>query len=470
MLFTSWDFFVFFLAILICYQLSPDRYKASIMLCGSYLFYGWWNWLYVPLLLFSTTVDFLVAKKIYALKSHRKRKFCLLFSIFINLFLLGYFKYYNFFLTNINELIGVEFALHNLILPIGISFYTFQTISYSVDVYQGKIKPQTNFKQFALYVSFFPQLIAGPIERASNLLPQLKSLKKASTEQIKKGLLLVSWGVFLKLVLADNLTNFVTNIFYGQSSFHAYIYFLAAFVFLIKLYADFMSYSEIARGISLFWGVNLSINFKRPFLARSLREFWQRWHITLTSWIGDYINKPLKERIKNTHLRKLIVVLVMTLVGIWHGAGWNFILYGFVQGVILWLWYPIANFIKSLVKIPPIINDFFGWLFMMLSVALVAPMFFITEWHVLITLIDNLFATQTVGLARTDGYIELTYALFAFLLLLTVSINDEFSYKSCYKKLLSQNNTLLSTVIISLVTLTLLMGNLHGEEFIYFAF
>jgi len=268
-----------------------------VLLIASYVFYGWWDWRFLSLIAFSTIADFIVGIKINSAKTKNARKCFLLISLIVNLGLLGFFKYFNFFIDSFKEsinLLGITLDTWtlNIILPVGISFYTFQTLSYSIDIYKGKIKPTNDFISFAVFVSFFPQLVAGPIERAGHLLPQFLKKRQFDYKSAITGISLISYGFFKKLVIADRLAIYVNSVFHDIENANTISLIFGIIFFSFQIYADFSGYSLIARGISKLFGFDLMINFNRPYLARNIPEFWRRWHISLSTWFRDYLYIP----------------------------------------------------------------------------------------------------------------------------------------------------------------------------------
>ena len=350
MLFNSIEFFIFSTIVFFTYWflLNKKLYLQNLfILISSYSFYAWWDWRFLFLILFSTCVDYICAKKIY---SHRKsylKKRYLSFSIIINIGILLYFKYFNFFVESwIDLMMKIGFSVENLrnfniILPVGISFYTFQTISYSLDVYYGKIKPSNNFISFASFVSFFPQLVAGPIERAKNLMPQILKKRIFKIQNIKAGLILIFWGLFKKIVIADSLGVYVDFIFNNYPVLNGGILFLGMIYFSFQLYCDFSGYSDIAIGSAKLLGFELISNFKYPFFSTNPVEFWNRWHISLSSWIRDYLYNPIAIfflRSFNHPFTKYVPhIITMLIIGFWHGANWTFVVFGLYWGLIVCL-------------------------------------------------------------------------------------------------------------------------------------
>jgi D-alanyl-lipoteichoic acid acyltransferase DltB (MBOAT superfamily) len=304
-----------------------------LVLIGSYIFYGWWDWRFLLLIILSTLVDFVIGKKISTSNYDKTKKQLLGISLAVNLGILGVFKYYNFFLDSLYDIIpGLKVVLGfntlDIILPVGISFYTFQTLSYTIDIYRGKLRPSKDFIAFAAFVSFFPQLVAGPIERASNLLPQFYTKRKFEYEHAVNGLRQILWGFFKKIVIADNCAEFANYIFDNSSDASGSTLILGAFFFAFQIYGDFSGYSDIAIGTSKLLGFDLMKNFAYPYFARDIAEFWRRWHISLSTWFRDYLYIPLGgSRVKDTlKIRNIFIIFIVS--GFWHGANWTFIVWG----------------------------------------------------------------------------------------------------------------------------------------------
>lgn len=341
MLFNSIIFFIFLFTVLpIFYLLKTKTWKNTFLLFASYFFYGYWDWRFCFLLAISTIIDYFIGKKLYSVEKKSFRKILLIASLAANLGILGFFKYFNFFVDSFDVLISnfgykLDFLHLNIILPVGISFYTFQTLSYTIDIYRRKIQPTSNFIDFALFVSFFPQLVAGPIERASNLLPQLNKVLKPSSDQIKKGIVLIVYGLFKKVLIGDAAGRIVDHIF-AQPEFYFSIELLSALIlFSIQIYADFSGYSNIARGLAKLLGIELMKNFEQPYLSSNITEFWRRWHISLSSWLKDYLYISLGGNRFNKYRTYLNLMITMLLGGLWHGASWNFVIWGGLHGLYL---------------------------------------------------------------------------------------------------------------------------------------
>ncbi|NRA92843.1 MAG: MBOAT family protein, partial [Psychroserpens sp.] len=320
MLFNSIDFAVFLPMVFVLYWWFAKyslKWQNIVLLVASYIFYGWWDWRFLSLILFSTLVDYVVGMSLNT-SSGSKRKWLLFTSVGVNIGLLMFFKYYNFFVDNFVTAFSffgatIEPSNLNIILPVGISFYTFQTLSYTIDIYRKKLQPTSDFIQFAAFVSFFPQLVAGPIERATHLLPQFKVKKIFDSNYAMSGIYLIIWGLFKKVVIADNCAFFVNQIFDG-SGFSSLELFLGAVLFGFQIYGDFSGYSDIAIGVARLFGFSLMVNFSFPYFSRDIAEFWRRWHISLSTWFRDYIYIPLggSRGEKGFQLRNVLIVFLVS--------------------------------------------------------------------------------------------------------------------------------------------------------------
>lgn len=337
MVFNSLEFFLFLPTVFILYWFVFNKHLKTqniLLLVSSYVFYGLWDWRFLSLILLSTLVDYVVGIKIFSLEKQSQRKLWLWVSVCFNIGLLGFFKYYNFFVDSWVDMVtffGYELKSTwtlRVILPVGISFYTFQTMSYSFDVYYKKLKPTTDFLSFAAFVSFFPQLVAGPIERASNLLTQILNKRKYNYDQSVSGLKLILWGLFKKVVIADSVGPIVDDIFANYSLYPASTLILGVTLFSFQVYADFSGYSDIAIGTAKLFGIELMSNFKFPHFSRNVAEYWQRWHVSLSTWFRHYVYIPLGgsrvSKIKS--IRNICIVFLLS--GFWHGANWTFIFWG----------------------------------------------------------------------------------------------------------------------------------------------
>lgn len=352
MLFNSFVFWGFFLLVLVAYRISPHRIQNRLLLVASYIFYGYWDWRFLSLILISTVTDFFIAQWLDSTSLDKRRKTYVTISIAANLTLLGFFKYYGFFATEFNDLltnIGFNSYLPILevVLPVGISFYTFQTISYTVDVYRRQTKPSKDFLDFALYVSFFPQLVAGPIERSHRLLPQVQKPRLVTPENIREGIYHIVFGLFKKVVVADNMAVIANRVFSQPvDALTATEVLIGTYAFAFQIYGDFSGYSSIAQGLARLLGFQLMWNFRMPYFSGSPSEFWQRWHISLSSWLRDYLYIPLGGNRHGKLQTARNLAVTMLLGGLWHGANWTFIVWGALHGFILVL-YRIFPFLGS---------------------------------------------------------------------------------------------------------------------------
>lgn len=336
MFFNSFEFLVFLPLVFFIYWgiLKQHLQAQNLFILGvSYVFYAWWDWRFLFLIILSSLIDFLVGKQISKKNKLKHQKYFLGLSVFVNLGLLGVFKYYDFFIASFCEAfleIGVNLNLTSLsiILPVGISFYTFQTMSYSIDIYRKRIEPAYNWISFFAFVSFFPQLVAGPIERASNLLPQFYKKRVFSQLQISHGLRQILWGLFKKIVIADTCANYVNYIFNHSTELSAISLILGAVFFAFQIYGDFSGYSDIALGTCRLLGFELMTNFKTPYFSRNIAEFWRRWHISLNTWFRDYVYIPLGGSQGGivTKIRNIFIIFLVS--GFWHGANWTYLIWG----------------------------------------------------------------------------------------------------------------------------------------------
>lgn len=317
------------------YFLAPAKYRWAVLLVASYYFYMSWNVQYVFLILFTTATSFWSSIKIYDSKSTSVQKYFLWFSIFSSLLVLFFFKYFNFVVDTINNISSNNFDALSILLPVGISFYTFQTLSYTIDVYKGKIRPERHFGKYALFVSFFPQLVAGPIERSQDLMPQFHKTHLLKVDNIIIGLKFALIGFFMKLVVADRLSLYVDSVYSNANVHSGGTMWLATFSFAFQILCDFAGYSIIAKGVAKILGYDLMQNFRRPYFASSFKDFWKRWHISLSSWFMDYVYIPLGGS-RVVFGRQMFNLLLTFLVsGLWHGANWTFVVWGGLHGIYL---------------------------------------------------------------------------------------------------------------------------------------
>ena len=481
MLFNSAHFLVFFPTVVTLYFLIPHKFRWVLLLVASYYFYMAWEATYLALILISTVVDFLVAQFMGVEENKSKRKLLLWISICTNLGILGFFKYYNFFIDNFNELLvwlNMDYMIpaSTFLLPMGISFYTFQTMAYTIDVYNRKISTESHPGYFALYVCYFPQLVAGPIERAQNLLPELKKKIVFEYQRVADGLKQMLWGFFKKMVIADRISVIVNMAYAQPESYDGSVLLLATFCFAFQIYCDFSGYSDIAIGASKVLGIKLMDNFRTPYLSRNISEFWSRWHISLSTWFRDYMYIPLggNRVIKWRWYYNLMVVFLVS--GFWHGANWTFIVWGFLHGAYLILaiiflkfnhWWSTALGFKQQSPFTRFINVIITFILVLISwvyfrAESVADANFIAQkitflQYDLDSLISFILENGRVKLAGILGI------LFIFVFV------DPFMDKLVKGKV-QVSKALNYAIYASIAALILIAGNFGKVDFIYFQF
>ena len=339
MLFDSPAFIVFLTVVALLYWRLNQRQQNVFLLAASYFFYGWWDWRFLLLMAGSTFLDYLIARKLAVLSNPAHRRALLLLSLVINFSFLGFFKYFNFFVQSFSAMLSsfgvqnVPTTLLRILLPPGISFYTFQEVAYIVDVYKGKLKPADSLIDYALFISLFPHLIAGPIQRPGHLLPQVQQERTLDWDKFFDGLMLVLFGLFQKCVIADNCALIANAAFTGNfGATTAPVVLLGTYAFAWQIYGDFAGYSNIARGAAQLLGFHFMVNFRQPYLATTLQDFWRRWHISLSTWLRDYLYIPLGGSRKSTWKTYSNLLTTMLIGGLWHGANWTFVIWGGIHG------------------------------------------------------------------------------------------------------------------------------------------
>lgn len=341
MLFNSIDFAIFLPIVFILYWFVTNRnlkLQNLLIVVSSFVFYGWWDWRFLILMVGSASVDFIVGILLSKQEIKKKRKILLSFSIIANLGILGFFKYFNFFVdnfVNVFSILGTKFnpVTLQIVLPVGISFYTFQALSYTIDVYRKKLEPTHSIIDYFAFISFFPQLVAGPIERATNLLPQFYKKRTFDYTKAVDGLRQILWGLFKKIVIADNCAEFANQIFNNSADYSGYTLILGALFFAFQIYCDFSGYSDIAIGTARLFGFNLMRNFAFPYFSRDIAEFWRRWHISLSTWFRDYLYIPLGGSKVGTFMKIRNTFIIFVVSGFWHGANWTFIVWGALNAI-----------------------------------------------------------------------------------------------------------------------------------------
>jgi alginate O-acetyltransferase complex protein AlgI len=473
MVFNSLHFVWFFLLVYAAYRLLPHRAQNWLLLVASYYFYAAWDWRFLGLLMASTLVDFSCALALDRTGSPAKRRVLLCASLGFNLTLLGFFKYFNFFADNLHVVFGslgwqLDFVTLRVLLPIGISFYTFVTMSYVIDVYRRELPATRNLLDFAVFVAYFPHLVAGPILRASRLLPQIALPRTVTREQMRDGLWLIAWGFFQKIFVADNLAG-VANLVFDPAAHPAGVnVLLGAYAFAFQIYGDFAGYSNVARGTSKLMGIELIENFRFPYFVRNAQDFWRHWHISLSTWLRDYLYIPLGGSRGSAARTRRNLLITMVLGGLWHGAAWTFVLWGLYHGLLL-IAYRAAGRVRAL-------HAWIGGRGILARATSWAVMFHLTCYGWLIFRARS--AGQLVDMSRSlftafaPGSVNVPEILVP-VLLYTTPLLLVHVIEARYDDLLvvpALSPGVRYSVYAATFYLTMLFGNFGGAEFIYFQF
>jgi len=466
MIFNSLIFFIFLPICFLVYALLKGNTRAQnfwLLVC-SYYFYGYWDWRFLSLIAFSTLIDFIAGQKIQHSRNEKVRKGFFYLSLATNLGLLGFFKYFNFFIESTEILLnnlGLEINTWtlNIILPVGISFYTFQTLSYTIDVYRKRIAPTIDFLAFAAFVSFFPQLVAGPIERASHLLPQFLKPRKLSFDQFGLGSKIFLWGLFKKVVVADNLAPYVDIVFENQEIYGGFVNVIAIVFFAFQIYCDFSGYSNMAIGLAKMFGFDLMQNFNVPYFATTLKAFWQKWHISLSTWFRDYVYIPLGgNRSGNTRMYMNLVITFL-VSGFWHGANWTFVIWGGIHGLFF-----IVEGVLIGTKRDTRLKQFFGMITTFTIVCFAWIFFRAQDFTHAIEFIQNIFSLEFAHVLKPYRLIV------AFLGISTLLLFDFLKKNKIAKSLYLSHRPLRWGFYYLLIFMIVLFGNTNSQEFIYFQF
>ncbi len=469
MLFNSISFIYFFPLVVIMFFLTPKKWQWVILLIASYYFYMSWNVDYVVLILFTTVISYSTAIGIEKTKKVRYKKLFLWSSIIASLGVLFFYKYFNFFGESLNSLVqftGVDFEIPylKLLLPVGISFYTFQTLSYTIDVYRGKIKTERHFGIYALYVSFFPQLVAGPIERSTRLLPQFRVHHKLTAANVIKGFKWIIYGFFLKLVIADRFSLYVDSVYNNVEQHSGITFIVATAMFAFQIFGDFAGYSSIAIGSAKIIGIDLMINFKRPYFASSISDFWHRWHISLSTWFKDYFYIPMGGNRVAVPRWYLNVFLTFLVSGLWHGANWTFVIWGALHGFYMM----IENifklsldqekqnsiFIRTYRAIIVFVLVSFAWVFFRAN-----------------TIGDAILIIESMMDLSGDLFVNYKVFFYGIIGLIIMLISDLIMERDEDSILSNSKINFVSTLyFVFLVVLILFIGVFNGGQFIYFQF
>lgn len=480
MLFNSTAFAVFFLIVFALYWSLPHKFRWILLLAASYWFYMSWNPKYVVLILFTTLVSYCTGLILERQSSKKNRKWTLALSTVTSLGVLFFFKYFNFASEALAGLLGlltirtVPCTL-DLLLPVGISFYTFQTLSYVIDVYRGHVQAERHFGIYAAFISFFPQLVAGPIERTGNLLPQINSVKTFDPSSAAYGLKLMAWGFFKKLVIADTISAHVAPVFHNPHTFQGFSLVLAVVLFTFQIYCDFSGYSDIAIGVAKLMGIELMTNFQSPYFSQSIREFWSRWHISLSTWFRDYLYIPLGGN-RVSRPRNIFNLMTTFLVsGLWHGASWTFVVWGGLHGFV-----QIAERLLHTGRTCRIGSPrWFLRVGLILCFCTLAWVFFAAQ-----TFDDALYILSHMSEGITQGLVSYLHAGFTaidlgradtFFLLLSILLLLVFDYLSLQRDViaaLSEKSSLLrwSIYVLFVIWIILNLPAVETTEFIYFQF
>ena len=472
MLFNSIAFLLFFPIVCLIYFCIPaPQVKARnlLLLVASYYFYMNWQPAYALLLLTSTVVTYLAALGIGSFEEQGKKRLCLVSSLVLNLAILFLFKYYNFLASNIEYVLqasglAIDLPAFEFLLPVGISFYTFQALGYSIDVYRGTTKVERDFPTYALFVSFFPQLVAGPIERSNNLLPQFKARHPFDYEQMMAGVRLMVWGYFMKLVVADRCGIYVDSIFNNVAMHNGGSYLVASLLFPFQIYGDFAGYSLIAIGVARILGFRLMENFRRPYFACTVGEFWHRWHISLSTWFKDYVYIPLGGN-RVGRLRNYFNLLVTFIVsGIWHGANWTFFCWGTLHGILLCIEKALGISKRSYSGATKLMH----WAVTFVLITLAWILFRANNMADALTVITGIFTKAGIPDISFAMFTDLCLAASALLLMFVKEVSDEYNHRIQIAE--SRHWLVRHAYIVAMIAIVILFGVLGGDQFIYFQF
>ncbi|MAT56144.1 MAG: membrane-bound O-acyltransferase family protein [Saprospirales bacterium] len=475
MIFNSLPFLVFVAIFIPLYFALKGRARLLLALAGSYLFYGWWDWRFLSLIAISTLVDFWVGAAVYKEQDEKRRKRLLLLSMVVNLGFLGFFKYFDFFIASFVELLqsfGLQPSVSTLgiILPVGISFYTFQSMSYTIDIYRRKLEPEHDLVKFATFVAFWPQLVAGPIVRASDFLPQFRSDHPFEWDRFTKGSAQVLWGFFKKVAIADSLAPIVDQCFSDPMSFGSVNLYIAVFFYSFQIYCDFSGYSDIAIGFARMLGFDFPANFRTPYFSKNFSEFWTRWHISLSSWLRDYLYIPLGGNRHGTAKTYRNLMLTMLLGGLWHGANWTFVFWGWLHGMYLVVQRLFSNVWTGTMRTlrAP------GWLNAGLSILLVylftnlAWVFFRSpDFATAAAVLQNMASLEGFTVAQIMNKFLVAKGVLLIGFLLLVEISD---FRFNYSQLVVRQPVFRLASFAVLLWLIAFFGTFNSNAFIYFQF
>lgn len=481
MLFNSIEFAIFLPIVFILYWFVTQnnlKLQNTLIVAASYFFYGWWDWRFLSLIIFSTLVDYTVGRRLQKENKKTKRKLLLWISIVVNLGFLGFFKYFNFFADNFATaftLLGqpISATRLNIILPVGISFYTFQTLSYTIDVYKRKLDATRDIISFSAYVSFFPQLVAGPIERATHLLPQFYNKRNFDYAKAVDGMRQILWGLFKKIVIADNCASYANDIFLNSADYSGSTLVLGAIFFTFQIYGDFSGYSDIAIGTARLFGFDLMRNFAFPYFSRDIAEFWRRWHISLSTWFRDYLYIPLGGSRGGTWMKIRNTFIIFIVSGFWHGANWTFIAWGALNAMYFLPLMLINKNRKNIDivakdKILPSLRDFIAML-ITFGLTVFAWIFFRAEnIHHAIQYISNIFKNPVsfILLSIYIKYAKIMILLLIFIIIEWIGRKDQFAIE----KIALKWKGFFRYAMYYMIVFMIIWYSGQEQQFIYFQF
>jgi len=478
MLFNSLDFLIFFPIVFALYTLISEKYKKVLLLFASYYFYMSFSPKYVLLIIYVTLIAYFTAFGINGTVKKKRKKFWLSTSIVLNLFMLFIFKYFNFFneilvdISSFFSLSYIPFTL-NILLPVGISFFTFQAISYSIDVYRGDKKIESDFISFSLFVSFFPQLVAGPIERSKDLLPQFFKPKPLNYYNLRDGFFLAMWGMFKKVVIADRVGIYVNEVYGNVNEYSGLTLIIATFFFAVQVYADFSGYSDIAIGIARMLGYKLSLNFNLPYLSKSVSEFWRKWHITLLTWFRDYLFNPIaiRKRYWGVYATAYATLITFLLSGLWHGAAWTFVIWGLLHAIaLIYEVFTLKQRRKWKRKINKniygILSNFLVFCFVNLTYVFFRAETIKDAFYILINSFNFRLGFQNVNLFNFKS--DMTISIILIFLLFIIEVLEK-NYHIA-SKIMSSNSIIKIFLLLFGVFSIILLGKWEESAFIYFQF
>ena len=475
MIFNSLTFLVFAAIFLPVYFSLKGRARLLWSLAGSYLFYGWWDWRFLSLIAISTIVDFVLGQKMAKEEEESKRKRLILTSMLLNLGFLGFFKYFNFFTDSFVTMLqgfGLNPSVHtlNIILPVGISFYTFQSMSYTIDIYRRQLEPEPDFFRFATFVAFWPQLVAGPIVRASDFLPQFKNDRSWDWDRFSSGMAQVLWGFFKKVAIADSLAPFVDQCWAEPMSFTSINLWIAVFFYSFQIYCDFSGYSDIAIGSARILGFTFPENFRTPYFSQNFSEFWTRWHISLSSWLRDYLYIPLGGNRGGVVKTYRNLMLTMLLGGLWHGANWTFVFWGFLHGmylVVQRLWCKAFGKMMGALRLPNALKIGGNIVLVYLFTNLAWVYFRSPNFGIATDVLTNMLSFEGFNLVSIMNKFVVMKGLLLIAMLLAVEISD---LKINWGGVVQRSPAFRVASFAVLLWLISFFGSFGSNAFIYFQF